>query len=124
MFADKNLFGQQAIQDFFHYAAVALEVTGVLALLVGVATAIFVYLRHLRSKETRESFADFRANLGRGILVGLEFLVAADIVGTVAVAPTWNNVGVLATIIIIRTFLSIALEVEITGKFPWQSKGE
>jgi uncharacterized membrane protein len=61
----------------------------------------------------------FRQDLGRGILLGLEFLVAADIIRTVAVAPTLENVLVLGLIVLIRTFLSIALQVEIDGVLPW-----
>jgi uncharacterized membrane protein len=61
--------------------------------------------------------------LGQSILLGLEFLVAADIIRTVAVSPTLESVTVLAAIILIRTFLSFSLELEITGRWPWQSKG-
>ena len=62
-----------------------------------------------------------RANLGRAILLGLEFLVAADIVGTVAIEPSFRSLGVLALIVAIRTFLSFSLELEISGRWPWQS---
>lgn len=62
---------------------------------------------------------------GAAILLGLEFLVAADIINTVAVEPTLNSVIVLAGIVLIRTFLSFSLEMEIEGRFPWQrAKGE
>lgn len=62
----------------------------------------------------------FRQDIGRGILLGLEFLVAADIIRTVAVAPTLENVLVLGLIVLIRTFLSMALQVELEGRWPWQ----
>lgn len=62
----------------------------------------------------------FRATLARGILLGLEFLVAADIIGTVAVEPTIDNLSVLGLIVLIRTFLSFSLEIEINGRLPWQ----
>ena len=62
----------------------------------------------------------FRSQLGRAILVGLELLVAADIIRTVAVTPTLESVGVLAGIVVIRTFLSWSLELEISGRWPWQ----
>ena len=67
--------------------------------------------------------ADFRSSLGRSILLGLEFLVAADIINTVAVEPTISSLLVLAGIVLIRTFLSFSLEVEIDGRWPWQ-KGQ
>jgi hypothetical protein len=62
----------------------------------------------------------FRQDLGRGILLGLEFLVAADIIRTVAVTPTLQSVAVLGLIVVIRTFLSMALQVEVDGRLPWQ----
>lgn len=58
--------------------------------------------------------------LGRGILLGLELLVAGDIIHTVAVELTFETVGVLAIIVLIRTFLSFALEVELNGRWPWR----
>ena len=61
-----------------------------------------------------------RQQLGRGILLGLEFLIAADIIHTVAVELTFETVGVLALVVLIRTFLSFTLELELTGKWPWQ----
>lgn len=70
---------------------------------------------------TRKSvYRQYRQMLGRSILVGLELLVAADIIRTVAVTPTFTGVGVLAVIVLIRTFLSMSLELEITGRWPWQ----
>ena len=62
----------------------------------------------------------YRRRLGRSILLGLEMLVAGDIIRTVAVSPTYTSVGVLAVIVAIRTFLSFSLELEITGRWPWQ----
>ena len=65
-------------------------------------------------------YRQFRQDLGRGILLGLEFLVAADIIRTVAVAPTLESVLVLGLIVLIRTFLSFALQLEVDGHLPWQ----
>ena len=65
-------------------------------------------------------YRELRANLGRAILLGLEFLVAADIIGTVAIEPSFRSLGVLALIVVIRTFLSFSLELEISGRWPWQ----
>jgi uncharacterized membrane protein len=69
-----------------------------------------------------ELYDTYRRQLSRGILLGLEFLVAADIIGTVAVEPTYRSVGVLGLIVLIRTFLSFTLEVEIAGRWPWQAE--
>ena len=93
-------------------AAVGIVVVGVV-----VATALAIVMRLRRRQGAYESY---RRLLGRSILLGLEFLVAADIIRTVAVAPTFRSVGVLAVIVLIRTFLSFALELEITGRGPWQ----
>jgi uncharacterized membrane protein len=77
----------------------------------------------LRAKDG-DSYDVFRRRLGRSILLGLEFLVAADIIRTVAVTPTGESVAVLAGIVAIRTFLSFSLQVEMTGAWPWQQRAQ
>jgi len=79
-------------------------------------------LRHLLDSERDMTFQSYRGDVGRAILLGLEFLVAADIINTVAIDPTLESLAVLAGIVVVRTFLSIALEVEIEGRFPWQQR--
>jgi uncharacterized membrane protein len=69
-----------------------------------------------------DRYSAYRQRLGRAILLGLELLVAGDIIKTVAVAPTLQNMAVLGAIVIIRTFLSFSLELEINGRWPWQAK--
>ena len=71
-----------------------------------------------------DPYKQLRSNLGRSILLGLELLVAGDIINTVAVEPTLASLAVLAGIVLIRTFLSVSLEVEIEGRWPWQSASE
>jgi uncharacterized membrane protein len=71
-------------------------------------------------QERQSVYRQYRQLLGRSILLGLELLVAADIIRTVAVTPTFTSVGVLAVIVLIRTFLSFSLELEITRRWPWQ----
>ncbi len=78
----------------------------------------------MAAQERREDLRAYRRNLGRSILLGLEFLVAADIIKTVAVTPTFTSVGVLAIIVLIRTFLSWSLQLEIEGRWPWQKEEE
>jgi uncharacterized membrane protein len=68
------------------------------------------------------SYRQLRQSIGRGILLGLELLVAGDIIRTVAIAPTFTSIGVVAMIVAIRTFLSFSLEVELTGRWPWQPR--
>jgi uncharacterized membrane protein len=82
---------------------------------------IFLY-RAARSENLINAAALFRSSFGRAILLGLEFLIAGDIINTVAVRPTLESVAVLAGIVLIRTFLSFSLELEIEGRWPWQRK--
>jgi uncharacterized membrane protein len=98
------------------------EVAGVLALVVGGLVACLVYAgRALRRPDERTvAYRDLRKGLGRAILVGLELLIAADIIRTVAIEPSILNVLALGLIVLIRTFLSWSLEVEIDGRWPWQ----
>ena len=99
------------------------DTLGVLAIIIGIAYAMLdAGIRGLRRQ--RPIYTRFRRVLGRSILLGLEFLVAADIIKTVAVAPTLESVAVLGLIVLIRTFLSWALELEMTGRWPWQKPPE
>jgi uncharacterized membrane protein len=75
-----------------------------------------------RSRRETGVYQRFRQQLGQTILLGLEFLVAGDIVRTVATTPNLTSVAILAAIVLIRTFLSFSLEVEITGRWPWQKR--
>ncbi len=91
---------------------------GVAAMVVGAIMAVVTVMRPVPDGIDR--YRRFRQQLGRSILLGLELLVAADIIRTVAVTPTLSSVAVLAAIVLIRTFLSFSLELEITGRWPWQ----
>jgi uncharacterized membrane protein len=98
----------------------AIEIVGILIILIGAAVATFRFAAGSAARAGRDRIACFRSDLGRGILLGLEFLVAADIINTVAIEPTLDSVLVLAGIVLIRTFLSFSLEVEIEGRWPWR----
>jgi uncharacterized membrane protein len=95
-----------------------------IGVIVGITlyTLFYAAIHLVRRTSTEAIFRTIRHRLGRGILLGLEFLVAADIVHTVAVELTFTTVGVLAIIVVIRTFLSFTLEVELTGHWPWQKQ--
>ena len=103
------------------FCANALELLGVLviALLALYSTVRALVMRSKRI-EGKDVFREYRREMARGILSGLEFLVAADIIRTVAIDLTFASVGVLAIIVLIRTFLSFTLELEMTGHWPWQ----
>ena len=94
---------------------------GVAIIAVGAVVAGGVAVGRL-VRRSPDTYRFFRETLGRTILLGLEFLVAADIIRTVAVTPNAQSVAVLAGIVAIRTFLSFSLELEITGRWPWQKK--
>lgn len=103
------------------WIALGFEAAGVAAIALGAVFALALVARQgLGGGDWGEAYHLFRTRLARGILLGLEFLVAADIIGTVAVEPTLQNLSVLGLIVLIRTFLSFALELEITGRWPWQ----
>jgi len=90
-------------------------------LVLGLAAAIVRAALGLTGGQgLEEAYRIVRTVFGRSILLGLEFLVAADIIRTVAVQPSLQNVAVLGLIVLIRTFLSFSLEVEIDGRWPWQ----
>ena len=100
----------------------AFEFAGLIALLIGAIGAVIGYLRALRNTPDQRSLAyrQLRKSLGRAILVGLELLVAGDIIRTVTIQPTFQSVGVLGLIVVVRTFLSCSLEVEVNGQWPWR----
>ena len=98
-----------------------LELSGVGIILSGVAIASVLFLRRgLAGKDWPGAYQGYRSNLGRGILLGLELLVGADIIATITAPLTFESVGLLAAIVGIRTFLSFSLETEIEGCWPWE----
>jgi uncharacterized membrane protein len=110
--------------EFEHFvvaAAHVVEFVGVVVLLLGALLAAGAFVRRLVLHVAfQDAYHNLRADLGRAILLGLELLVIADIIGTVAIEPTLQNLGVLAVIVLIRTILSFALELEVSGRWPWQ----
>jgi uncharacterized membrane protein len=102
-------------------AARIVEVAGVAVLIFGALLAGAAFARRIsRHVDFHDAYHGLRADLGRAILLGLELLVIADIIGTVAIKPTFQNLGVLAAIVAIRTLLSFTLELEVSGRWPWQ----
>ncbi|QYC11894.1 DUF1622 domain-containing protein [Brevundimonas nasdae] len=92
---------------------------GIIVGAVGLATLVFL-INGFRDRDWREAYTNYRANLGRGILLGLELLVGADIISTITAPLTLHTVGLLGLVVLIRTFLSFALETEIEGSWPWR----
>ena len=101
-----------------------IDVAGVLVILTGLLIATVYFICRLIRSDPIRAYMLYRQMLGRSILLGLEFLVAGDIIRTVAVSPTLMNVAVLLGIVVIRTFLSIVLQLEVEGRWPWQQAAE
>ncbi len=112
----------ELIHPYIEWLARALEIMGVVIIVGGVALATVLFAVQGRRAGWRIAYDSYRANLGRGILLGLELLVGADIIGTITAPLTLNSVGLLALVVLIRTFLSFALETEIEGCWPWQRR--
>jgi uncharacterized membrane protein len=102
------------------YVSRGFEVAGVIVLVVGFLSGVVRALHAYVTGRAEASYDVMRRYFGRSILLGLEILVAADLIRTVAVDPTWENVLVLGLIVLIRTFLSFSLEVEMDGVWPWR----
>ncbi len=107
------------MKDFAQNAGTLMEMAGVAVIVAG---AILAAPLAFARRSDGGLYRQFRRGLGRSILLGLEFLVAADIIMTVAVHPTMANVVVLSIIVLIRTFLSLTLEMEINHRWPWQER--
>lgn len=102
-----------------------LELAGVGIILAGVVLATALFLRSGAVRQDwRHAYQGYRSNLGRGILLGLELLVGADIIATITAPLTLQSVGLLGGVIVIRTFLSFSLETEIEGCWPWDRAGK
>lgn len=110
------------IHRYIEWLARGLEFAGVFIIVAGVVVATVVYLRQGSRSDWREAYEGYRANLGRGILLGLELLVGADIIATIIAPLTLESVGLLGLVVLIRTFLSFSLETEIEGAWPWRRR--
>lgn len=100
-----------------------IEIVGVAVIVLGAGLAALAFLERIIGGGQR-AYQRFRETLGRSILLGLEFMVAGDIIKTVAASPTFRSVGLLAGIVLIRTFLSFSLELEVTGRWPWDRQAD
>ena len=109
------------LEQFFFFTARVVEIVGVGIIVIGAIHATYVVIKK-REDPTEGIYDDFRKHLGRSILLGLEFLVAADIIATVSTKPDMDRVLVLGMVVLIRTFLSFSIQVELEGRFPWRRK--
>jgi uncharacterized membrane protein len=103
-------------------AGMCVDAAGVLVIVLGLLVSTYVRVTR-RSGTGEDAYRLYRQNLGRTILLGLELLVAGDIIRTVGVSPTLEKVLVLGVVVVIRTFLSISIQLELEGRWPWQEAG-
>jgi uncharacterized membrane protein len=111
------------IRMVIEWAALVIEILGATVIVAGVLKVAVTRgtIRYLFQLGKPGAYESYKHQLGKTLLLGLEFLVAGDVVRTVALEPTLNNVGVLGLLVLIRTFLSWSLTVEIEGRWPWQA---
>lgn len=108
---------------YIELTTLIIESTAIVIIVVAIVYGLYNYVRDAFIKKQREqAYRTFKVRLGSALLLGLEILVAADIIRTVALEPSLNNVAVLGLLVVIRTFLSWSLVVEIEGRWPWRPK--
>jgi uncharacterized membrane protein len=107
-------------KELISVAGYGIETVGVLVIVAGSAVSSFRFLLNSRKEPEGFAYRIYRRQLGRSIILGLEFLIAGDIIRTVVVADTLTNISILGLIILIRTFLSFTLHLEVEGHWPWK----
>lgn len=111
------------MEELIETVGLIIDIVGVTIIVIGALIATGAFALQARSGALVDAYRIYRISLGRAILLGLEFLVAGDIIRTVAISPSFESVGVLGLIVLVRTFLSFSLEVELEGRWPWQRGG-
>jgi uncharacterized membrane protein len=106
------------LRTAIEFSATAIEALAVATIVIAIAFGTARFLLHLQ-RQTEGAYERYKIHLGKSLLLGLEFLVAADIIRTVALEPTMPNVLMLGVLVVVRTFLSWALVVEMEGRWPW-----
>jgi uncharacterized membrane protein len=107
------------VGQWIRAVGIVIDVFGVLVIVLGIVWATLLFLQR---RAAEEQYNVYKIRIGRALLLGLEVLVAADIIKTVALEPTFASLGILAGLVLIRTFLSWTLVLEIEGRWPWQHR--
>ena len=112
------------IRTAIEWASLGIEMLGAVIIVAGVLRVAITRgtVRFLLKLDEPGAYESYKHQIGRSLLLGLEFLVAGDVVRTVALEPTLDNVAVLGLLVLVRTFLSWSLTVEIEGRWPWQPR--
>ncbi len=111
-------------RDLFGIAGYVIEAVGVISIIVGFVLSAIWFVSRLRRLESLDAYQQFRQDLARSIILGLEFLIAGDIIRTVTVDQTLTSAAILTLIVLIRVMLSLVLQFEIKGRWPWQRRQE
>lgn len=116
----------ETIRGAIEWAALGIEILGAVVIFAGVMRVAITRgtVRFLAKLDEPGAYDSYKHQIGRSLLLGLEFLVAADVIRTIALEPTLDNVAVLGLLVLVRTFLSWSLTVEIEGRWPWQPRKE
>lgn len=112
---------QRSVPAWIHEAAVIVEILAVAIIAIGILVALARFLQHsVLQRAPGDHYHTLKVTLAKTLLLGLEILVAADVIVTVALEATLESVLILGLLVVIRTFLSWSLVVEIEGHWPWQ----
>ena len=119
----KSVLMVSTMTEFFKMAVIGFEAVAVLVLVLGGVFAMGKFTRQmLKEPERQHAYRDFRQVFGRCLLLALDLLVAADIILTVTLELSFETLGMLGLLVLIRTFLHLVLELEVTGRWPWQGE--
>lgn len=110
------------IKQLMDWSATGIELLGVLIIVLATAFGTVRFLFHL-TQRVDDAFKQFKVHMGKMLILILEFLVAADIIRTIAIDQTIESVAILGILVLIRTFLSWSLTVEVEGRWPWSKEG-
>jgi uncharacterized membrane protein len=117
--------GPETISSWIEVIIASIEMLAVVILVISIVAATIIYLdKKLFRRKEGNLYQQYRGNLARAILLGLEILIAADVIRTVVLDPTFESVTVLGLLVAVRVILSWSLLVEIESRWPWQPKGE
>jgi uncharacterized membrane protein len=109
------------IHHGIEYVALGIEAVAIILIVAAVVRGTFTYVRDLLHRPPAPgAYARYKENLGLGLLLGLEILIAADVIRTIALEPSFTSIGVLGLLVVVRTFLSWSIVVEIEGHWPWE----
>lgn len=114
----------EQVLTYLERAGGLISLFAVLIIVVGFALASGRYALRFQKVAPAENFSDFKIELGRALLLGLEILVLGDVIETITVKPTFSSLGVLAFLVVVRTVVSWTLTLETEGRWPWQPAAE